>query len=255
VAHLFYLMKLRVKHLFFPGINITTRKRMRLCKHFKKENIDTLDIGCGNGAFTFYAYKLGNNVLGIDYDYEKLNKCIEYRDYLKLDADHCRFMVFNIYELEKLNKKFDQVICFEVLEHLINDRDALKIIAGILKTGGVVHITTPSSSRRQAFGEKISSIENGGHVRLGYTYETLERMLNEVNLKVVVKEQAVSMLNHKIELIIGRICLMLSGMFNRNKVITDLIHVILFLIFYPLTYLNIVIPTGSFCIYVKAIKK
>lgn len=249
------MLKLQVKRLLFPGFDIATRKRMKLCKHFRKGDIDTLDIGCGNGAFTFYAYKFGNNVLGIDYNSENIKSCIEYRDYLKLDADHCRFMVFNIYELEKLNKKFDQVICFEVLEHLINDKESLRIIASILKSGGVIHITTPSSNRKQAFGEKISSIENGGHVRLGYIYETLERMLNDVNLKVLIKEQAVSMLSHKIEVFIARISSILSKVFNRNKVILDFISIISFLIFYPLTYLDIVIPTKSFCIYVKAIKE
>lgn len=43
----------------FPGIDVATRKRMRLTRYFKSGSIATLDAGCGNGAFSFAAAKKG----------------------------------------------------------------------------------------------------------------------------------------------------------------------------------------------------
>ena len=56
------------KRLLFPGLDMATRKRMMLCRYFLSGDISTLDAGCGNGAFSFHAYRSGNRVLGINFD-------------------------------------------------------------------------------------------------------------------------------------------------------------------------------------------
>jgi len=100
---------LLTKKILFPGLDIGLRKRMKLAKYFQVGDILTLDAGCGNGAFGFKAVKKGNRVIGVDFNEEKLKRCEEFRDYLKIDPSRCRFRVHNLYELLSLNEKFDQI--------------------------------------------------------------------------------------------------------------------------------------------------
>ena len=94
---------------------------MKLRKYLRSGDCATLDAGCGNGAFSYYACSLGNSVLGINIDLEQVRKCEEFRDFLDLDRERCGFKVHNIYDVLSLGQKFDQIICFETLEHLKAD--------------------------------------------------------------------------------------------------------------------------------------
>ena len=49
-----------------------------LKKRIIRGPVRTLDVGCGSGAFSLYAAKVGNEVLGISFD-EKNNKTAEKR--------------------------------------------------------------------------------------------------------------------------------------------------------------------------------
>src|SRR5262249_35182595 len=109
-------MRLWVKWLFFPGVDIAFRARMRLAKLFEKGDIATLDVGCGNGAFSFAAAKRGNQVLGINIKSEEIARCEEFGEFLGIQRERCRFQVLDAYDLLTLNMRFDQILCFEVLE-------------------------------------------------------------------------------------------------------------------------------------------
>lgn len=179
------------KRLLFPGTDVAVRQRLRFVRHFRDGDIATLDVGCGNGAFSLAAYRLGNRVLGVDRDPENIARCREYAAFVGVDPSRCRFEVANVYELDALDETFEQAIAFEILEHLQRDDEAVRGLAGRLGPGGVLHVSSPYADRRPYAGEVLSDREDGGHVRLGYTRESFDVLLRGAGLDPVLHDQAV----------------------------------------------------------------
>jgi SAM-dependent methyltransferase len=243
---------LHLRKLLFPGLDISTRKRLRFTQYFCHGDIKTLDAGCGNGAFSFEAYRRGNRVLGIGLDEESIRKCEEFRDFLGYDSTRIRFRVQNLYDLEELGENFDQIICFEVLEHLKEDRKVLEIFFAILNPGGILHISTPRADRKPYFSEVISSEEDGSHVRLGYREADLRNMLKEAGFDVIRSDSAVGILSFKI----------LESMHFLEKALERLpsffrfsLMTVLLFILYPVTWLDFLFGRSKdLHIYLEAIK-
>jgi SAM-dependent methyltransferase len=242
-----------VKRLLFPGLDISVRKRMKFAKYFKSGDILTLDAGCGNGAFSFEAVKKGNRVIGVDFDVEKLKRCEEFRDYLKINSQRCRFKVHNLYELKLLGEKFDQIICFETLEHIKDDRRIIAVFSQVMKPDGLLHLCAPSADRKPYYGETISNIEDGNHLRLGYTFDQLAEMLNKEGFKIINRDSAVGFIGQK--LIDLNNWIDIAFLKNKSGRIKDLAHFIIFIILYPFTLFDAIILSRPLNIYVAAKKK
>ncbi len=179
---------LAFKQLMFPGWDIGIRDRLKLTRYFRAGDILTLDAGCGNGAFSLRAYELGNRVIGISIDRGAITRCRRYAEYVGVPRERVKFLVWDIYDVRKLGQSFDQVICFEALEHLRQDQEVVKSFAEMLNPGGLLHLCTPNRGRPTMFGEYVSDIEDGGHVRLGYTYEELEALVASAGLTPVARD-------------------------------------------------------------------
>jgi len=177
------------KRILFPGYDFGVRARRKLVRHFPAGDISTLDAGCGNGTFSLAAYQLGNQVLGINIDPEQVRRCQEYAEFIGVEADRVSFLTWDIYNLPALGRQFDQIICFETLEHLIRDQDVVRLFAQSLNPGGRLHLCTPN--RLCPFSDEgcISEQEDGGHVRLGYTHEELEALVRFVGLVPVARDE------------------------------------------------------------------
>jgi len=183
--------KLIAKRALFPGTDVATRQRLaRFVRHFRRGDVETLDVGCGNGAFSFAAYELGNRVLGVDRNAGNVERCREYATFIGVDPDRCRFELGNIYELDG-SERFDQVISFEILEHLEHDQEAVAILARLLRPQGVLHASSPYLHRRPYAGEVLTDVEDGSHMRLGYTFEQLDHLMRGVGLDPTLHDTAV----------------------------------------------------------------
>ncbi|HMG73504.1 MAG TPA: methyltransferase domain-containing protein [Pyrinomonadaceae bacterium] len=222
---------------------------MKLRKYLRSGNCATLDAGCGNGAFSYYASSLGNSVLGINIDSEQVRKCEEFRAFLNLDRERCGFKVHNIYDVLSLGQTFDQIICFETLEHLKEDREVLKLFRQVINPDGVLHLCTPRRNRRSYFGEVLSETEDGGHVRFGYELLDLEPMLAAAGFSVNRTDKAMGFFSLKIEELLNRIE-MRAGAISQNGR-QEILRTLAFLCLYPLTFLD-VFSTTHLCIYVQA---
>ncbi|MDQ1284075.1 MAG: hypothetical protein QG620_423 [Patescibacteria group bacterium] len=133
------------KHVFGSTIEIEDKNwwyRSRrnllgmLIKKHAPENIEkSLDIGCGVGSnFSL----LRGEAYGLDIDQEALAFCkTKGYDYLVYgDIAHNNFQ----------DNFFDLILCSEVLEHIFDDRSAVKEVKRILKPGGVAILTVPAFS-------------------------------------------------------------------------------------------------------------
>src|SRR4051794_28335820 len=96
-----------------------------LSRHLQHGPVQTLDAGSGSGAIAIYAASIGNQVLGLS-DNEVQNERAQRRAEL-LDVP-ARFAVADLRGPDVLDGTgpYDQIICSEVIEHVIDDRGLLQ---------------------------------------------------------------------------------------------------------------------------------
>ena len=159
-----------------------------LRKYLKSGSLRTLDAGCGSGAFTMYAAKIGNEAVGISFD-ERNNKIAAGRAKI-LEISNINFIDGDLRKLDEMFQvlgKFDQIICFETIEHILGDSKLLKDFSFLLKPGGRLLLTAPYKYYKHLYGDdktKLSTYEDGGHVRWGCTHEEIKNLLNKFDFEI-----------------------------------------------------------------------
>lgn len=146
----------------------------------------TLDAGAGNGGFTIFAAKQGNDSLGLSFDTGEMESAA--RRAALCEATNARFEVLDLRQLdeaEQLVGSFDQIICLEVAEHLLDDAKLFRDLAAVLEPGGRLLLTTPSATHRALFHEGLSSSEDGGHVRWGYSPDRLRELADQAGFETI----------------------------------------------------------------------
>ncbi|MEI8280020.1 MAG: class I SAM-dependent methyltransferase [Bacteroidota bacterium] len=121
---------------------IVTR-RVKLVKDypgFCGKNYELLDIGCGNGASTLLLSAEMKNCLGIDIESVHQPEFELYKQTHHIT--NCEFRLHNLEETP-LEKQYDRIISFEVIEHLNDDKSVSKYY-DTLKQGGLIAITVPN---------------------------------------------------------------------------------------------------------------
>lgn len=131
------------------GPSCRTRFRIMLGL-FRKYRLkgSVLDVGCGDG--NFLSMLVGINAKNKTHDFRLCgfdisNKAIELAKGKEFISD---LFVGDLLDRKTLPKrKFDVIVCSEVLEHIDDYRKALENIAGLVKKGGKLLITVPHSMR------------------------------------------------------------------------------------------------------------
>jgi 2-polyprenyl-3-methyl-5-hydroxy-6-metoxy-1,4-benzoquinol methylase len=184
------------------------QKRLRFVRNVIEDNfaradlsaITILDIGCGNGSqLSLPLARHGYNVTGIDPDESSIAHAQRLMEHLPT----ARFMCASV---DQVTETFDVVILSEVLEHVSNPGKLLRSGARLLKSNGVVIVTTPNGYgefemdswlfrllRMQRLVDKlvtnksqvIASTDNdrSGHVQF-FTRRRLYRIFKECGLTV-----------------------------------------------------------------------
>jgi 2-polyprenyl-3-methyl-5-hydroxy-6-metoxy-1,4-benzoquinol methylase len=150
-------------------------------------DVSTCDAGCGSGLFTLYAAKRGNSVVGISFDDENNHKATERAAVLNL-RDRARFVTGDLRDLDRFGPDlgtFDQVICMETIEHIIDSHKVARDLASITRVGGRLLLTTPALDHSpNVFGTEISEVEDGRHVVYGYSHEQLREILGDAGFEI-----------------------------------------------------------------------
>jgi SAM-dependent methyltransferase len=124
------------KHWWFIG-----RRRIilrLLSRYFARDNEKTrslLDIGCGTGTMLSYLSKFGS-AQGVDADEAAVSFC-QLRGLQNVQQFDGRKLPFS-------DGTFDLVTMFDVLEHIEDDRSALKEVFRVLKARGLFMFTVPA---------------------------------------------------------------------------------------------------------------
>jgi SAM-dependent methyltransferase len=90
----------------------------------------------------------------------------------------------NLYDVGKLGDRFDEIICYETLEHIRDDRVVCRHFHDLLKPGGILHLCCPNAEHPRWQQEKLDRAERGGHVRHGYTERSYRELLEPLGFRI-----------------------------------------------------------------------
>jgi SAM-dependent methyltransferase len=173
------------RYLALPGTDIFTRRRTSIELNWMQGERRVLDAGFGNGWFAYRAYKRGAIVTAVAVQPELITKARDlYNDYLCIPEDRLKFIEMNLYDIGKLTDRFDEIICYETLEHIRDDRLVCRQFHDLLKPGGFLHLCCPNAEHPRWQQEKLDLAEHGGHVRLGYTERSYRELLEPLDFRI-----------------------------------------------------------------------
>jgi 2-polyprenyl-3-methyl-5-hydroxy-6-metoxy-1,4-benzoquinol methylase len=101
-----------------------------------------LDIASGEGYGSYLIAKTAKKVYGVDIDPSVVrNATVKYK------ADNLTFLDSDIRNIPFEQSTFDIIICFETIEHVENQDLVMTELKRVLKTEGVLIISTPEKKR------------------------------------------------------------------------------------------------------------
>ncbi|WP_326982580.1 class I SAM-dependent methyltransferase [Chryseobacterium sp. MYb264] len=191
---------------FYKGKNNEcTICRTRLKNFAQLDNGNLLCPICGSLSRTRRLYKLLNDeflqskMFFLDFSpsrmlYKKWKKRNDIH-YFPTDYEN-EFLSDYHYDITNINteeEKFDLIVCYHILEHIIEDRKAMSELHRVLKTGGKALIQTPFKDG-EIYEDYSITTEKGrlkhfgqeDHVRI-YSVKGLESRLKETGFNVVVR--------------------------------------------------------------------
>lgn len=149
----------------------------------ESNKLDILDIGCGVGTISLWMAQKGFTVTGIDISSVAIEKC-------RLNAEatglkkRTNFYVCDFPESIP-RKKFDFIICSEVLEHIKDDQVAIRNIFNLLETRGFIFVSVPSKNAPlYKTGQAKKFDERVGHLRR-YSVIEISNLLTNNGFKII----------------------------------------------------------------------
>jgi SAM-dependent methyltransferase len=184
-AHLPRIDPSFIRYLALPGTDIFTRRRTRLGKYWLTGKRKVLDAGFGNGWFSYRAYRSGATVTAIAIVPDLVRKARAlYNVFLKIPESKLSFREMNLYDAAHLDDTFDEIICYETLEHISDDAAVCQTFWRLLRPGGILHLCCPNSEHPRWRLEKLDQHESGGHVRHGYTVDSFRDLLEPIGFRI-----------------------------------------------------------------------
>jgi SAM-dependent methyltransferase len=234
-----------LRRLIYPGLDIHLRNRVALCSFWRKGERDFLDAGSGNGYFSWLAYLSGASVVAFNFEQEQVDKARDFLvRYRAADPARLRFEQRNLYDLHHESRAFDEIICYETLEHIHDDERVVRELARLLRPGGRLHLCCPNRLHPRHQREVLDLEEKGGHVRQGYTWEELEALVRKhglaVDLRAGIGPRPVYLADEALRWV-------------RNRV-GDRAALPLVPFFLPAVWMARMNPAEPFSVYVRAVK-
>src|SRR5260221_1288188 len=166
--------------VFHIGARIRSRILSNVLNRKNYSKKELFDAGCGMGLSSIYFSNKFKSVTGVDLDPDKIKQAkILARDN---HLTNINFKVGNLLKNKFTDKKFDVVICFEVIEHVQDPEQLLKSLSSILKKDGKIILSFPSKSFLSALAQK--SLD---HYSIGFSPVEIKKLSK--GTKLVIKEK------------------------------------------------------------------
>jgi SAM-dependent methyltransferase len=151
-----------------------------------KSGMRVLDAGCGSGRHLCEAFRTpGVDVAGIDLNWIDLGKAKGFLSLLSREKKgNWSIAHADVVKIPYADRSFDVVVCSEVLEHIADNKAAVKELVRVLKPGGDLVVTVP-----RFFPERVCWAlsaayhrEPGGHIRI-YKERELMNLLEDAGTR------------------------------------------------------------------------
>ncbi len=192
-----------------------------------------LNLGCGKGQNIPYIENRGN-IYCVDISQESI-------DIAKKKYPHFNYTVSKAEDFNVGDAFFDEIYCFDVLEHVDDLDKVLNNIFNMLKPGGILHVEVPfDRSERMLLKLNPNYFDEIGHKRI-FEYKTLSNYFKDkFKIKKIIKSRGIVNLylfllfkfNIKIQdqmgtiskkdMLLERLFLILTIWFDKNILNTDL---------------------------------
>jgi len=178
------LEKIYIGFFGMPIIGLRIRNRNILSLIPKQTYHHILDAGTGQGVLSFALSQRYPKavVLGIDQSRQSIQSCLHIAR--KIQTQNIHFQQELIEELSQ-NNVFDLVTCVDILEHIHDDRQALKKIYQAMAIGGILILHVPAKYRRYPVWKKDLNFHVESHVRVGYEPKEIYQKVKETGFMVV----------------------------------------------------------------------
>jgi SAM-dependent methyltransferase len=179
-----------------------------LRRHLRSGPVRTFDAGCGNGAFSIYAALARNQVLAASFSEREQDDARRRAQLVGVTG-----IDFRLLDLRELSSHtdalgaFDQIICFETIEHVGDDEGLVRSLAGMLAPGGSLLLTTPYADHHPLYSEERdpSPVEDGSHVRYGYSQQRLRALAEGAGLDVASESFISGLISQKLTNLMRRL--------------------------------------------------
>lgn len=176
------------RFLLITGDPCVLDRWLWLRRLLRRGSMRTFDAGCGNGGFSIFAAHLGNHVVAASFlssEQESAHKRAGMLGVTGID-----FRIVDLREIEAHHDQlgtFDQIICMETIEHVSDDQGLVKSLAAMLNPDGQILLSAPFDAHHPLYSEERepNPVEDGSHVRYGYSQERLRQLANAAGLDVV----------------------------------------------------------------------
>lgn len=139
----------------------------------EKEPEEILDAGCGGGLYSSYLSKR--------YPNSKITAC-DINNNIKRVDDNVTFLIKDLLSLE-YERKFDLIICVDVIEHIANDEKVIENFSTSLRDRGSLVLHVPKYPLEYKYF--IKYYHQDDHIRDGYQSDQIKTILKKYNLEVV----------------------------------------------------------------------
>jgi len=107
----------------------------------RAEGFDTLEVGCGSGAFARYLAEQGANVVAADFS----PRAIEFaRERMLKDLPNAKAIVADAHDIPFPDETFDLTVCSSTLEHVLDPKRALAEMIRVTRRGGTFLLLMPN---------------------------------------------------------------------------------------------------------------
>ena len=175
------------RFLLITGDPCVLGRWMWLRSRLRDGPLRTFDAGCGNGAFSIYAGRIGNEVVAASFETDEQQTARRRAETLGVQG--IDFRVLDLREIAGHRAdlgSFDQIICLETIEHVSDDQALVSTLASMLRPGGRILISAPNADHRPLHTEELEPdpVEDGSHVRYGYSPQRLAEIATAAGLEV-----------------------------------------------------------------------
>lgn len=167
-----------IDYLFWKRVEVAFNTATKDSSHKK-----VLDFGCGSGVLSYLMASNGYEVTASDIEIRPLNLVKSKIDF----PSNINFIEGDVIDLDVKDNSFDIIFALDVLEHIENLSDYIKLFKRLLTPNGVIIISGPTENSLYKIGRKFAGNRFTGDYHVTDIKKIKREFKNYLQVKTVKK--------------------------------------------------------------------